>query len=256
MRERNAIAIPGLLMVVVVFALFVAARLSVHHQSRRGRRAIGRHGDRQRRVDRACGHREQRLCGDPAQPGGGRRLPGLLSRNRPPQRVHLDVAPHRATHRLAAGQELRQPDPQGQRRRRQPGRGRGRRRVARRRHGEGGLRRRGLRGVRQDPDRDGRASHGQPLSVRQLRGRRLVPAGQRGRGDRLAPSGAPGAPHRSPGSRCSGRSFAASPTPRRSRPTCSVDSRRMRSSRPARGSWKAPLGWSRWRCRCSAKRAS
>ena len=57
-------------------------------------------------------------------------------------------------------------DPEGQRLLGEPDRGRCRHRLARRRHGEGVFRRRGLRGLRPDPDGDCGASHGERVSLR------------------------------------------------------------------------------------------
>ena len=87
-------------------------------------------------------------------------------------------------HDLAAHPELRQRGAEGQRRGRQPDRGRGRHRLAGRRHGEGVVRRRGLRGLRPDPDRDGCAAHGEPVSLRPVRARPGVAAVARRRGHR------------------------------------------------------------------------
>ena len=252
MRERNALALPG---PADGPGRHRRVRGSLSCSSSRPSGPATRPSSRPGLSARSCsllGGRDsrQRVRRDPAEPGGGRHVPRDVPRHRPHERIHLDVAADRTPDRVAAGPELRQPDPQGQRRGRQSGRGRRRRRLARRRHGEGGLRRRGLRGVRQDPDRDGRPSHGQPLSLRQLRGGRPVAARERGRGDRLAPSRAPGA---SPGGRRRGHRYAASAArlrPGDRRRHAPPPAGRGGRGRPIAGSSRAPSGWSTWPSTC------
>ena len=84
------------------------------------------------------------------------------------------------------------------------------------------------------------------LSVRQLRGGRLVTAREcRAVTDRSTASSR--STSRLPAWRSSERSCGGSPTRRRSPATCSGASRRRRSSPPGRGSSKVPSAWSTWR---------